>query len=325
ATTHKLPAMPTQKPVIKPVKNGSKEVLPSSLQDTHYAQPTPGGSKPNMGLSSVELTEGEIAILVPEEQENSLLEYIDVDKAEPSSNPVYSEVSLSDSEMETLANSYQSYPNGVYKDVDAASKSEPHETSSKNEAKNNMQEPQKSNDESPTPQINKILDCPPPRFRRESGKSLHGSLKKGETLRKECVSMKPTEKVHELLLSQAIQSHIRKLGGISGNKNSFLKSPTVEQLEQLPDLPGNCSTVGPTNKALIPAKKVVCSWDQDDVDTYAEAVKASNYNCYLELGYDLEFEKVMNLKYRIAEMTKNGQKYLGYASREKRSKNFTGG
>ncbi|KAI9624075.1 hypothetical protein KEM48_009152 [Puccinia striiformis f. sp. tritici PST-130] len=89
--------MPTQKPVIKPVKNGSKEVLPSSLQDTHYAQPTPGGSKPNMGLSSVELTEGEIAILVPEEQENSLLEYIDVDKAEPSSNPVYSEVSLSDS------------------------------------------------------------------------------------------------------------------------------------------------------------------------------------------------------------------------------------
>ncbi|KAH9441326.1 hypothetical protein Pst134EB_029987 [Puccinia striiformis f. sp. tritici] len=130
--------MPTQKPVIKPVKNGSKEVLPSSLQDTHYAQPTPGGSKPNMGLSSVELTEGEIAILVPEEQENSLLEYIDVDKAEPSSNPVYSEVSLSDSKMETLANSYQSYPNGVYKDVDAASKSEPHETSSKNEAKNNI-------------------------------------------------------------------------------------------------------------------------------------------------------------------------------------------
>ncbi|POW16658.1 hypothetical protein PSTT_01162 [Puccinia striiformis] len=81
--------------------------------------------------------------------------------------------------------------------------------------------------------------------------------------------------------------------------------------------------------SILKGNDKAAEWNQRaaafSVDTYAEAVKASNYNCYLELGYDLEFEKVMNLKYRIAEMTKNGQKYLGYASREKRSKNFTGG
>ncbi|POW01212.1 hypothetical protein PSTT_12616 [Puccinia striiformis] len=200
-----------------------------------------------------------------------------------------------------------------------------------------------SGDNSPTPQ------------RRQMRASTNSGKKKGESLRQQRGSMVPTVKDDNLQLGQAIQAHIWMLGGLSRSKQSFLQSPTDNQLERLPDLPD--SKVAPNDWALIAAKKVDCTWDQDGtmgqdfsgyclqratqygllcfglsivkgnakaakwnrsavtfcVDTFAEAVRASNYNCYLQLGYKFNHERVeelveRNFVYCIAEMTKDFQR-----------------
>ncbi|POV95543.1 hypothetical protein PSTT_16199, partial [Puccinia striiformis] len=85
---------------------------------------------------------------------------------------------------------------------------------------------------------------------------------KRQSLRKERESMDPAEVDDDKALSNAVQEHIRILTGLPRKKKAFPRSPTLEELENLPALPEGVLSV--SAPAAIKAKKVTATWDRDE-------------------------------------------------------------
>ncbi|POV97694.1 hypothetical protein PSTT_14899, partial [Puccinia striiformis] len=90
------------------------------------------------------------------------------------------------------------------------------------------------------------------------------STKKRESLRKERKSMEPTNRQDDLCLSNAVQNHIRIVTGLPRSKKDFLQSPTVEQLNKLPELPSNSTVLPASAQYLIKAKAVSLNLDPEE-------------------------------------------------------------
>ncbi|KNF05059.1 hypothetical protein PSTG_01690 [Puccinia striiformis f. sp. tritici PST-78] len=76
--------------------------------------------------------------------------------------------------------------------------------------------------------------------------------------------MEPTDPQDDLCLSNAVQNHIRIVTGLPRSKKDFPQSPTVEQLNKLPELPSNSTVLPASAQYLIKAKAVSLNLDPEE-------------------------------------------------------------
>ncbi|KAH9809553.1 hypothetical protein DFH28DRAFT_904624 [Melampsora americana] len=84
------------------------------------------------------------------------------------------------------------------------------------------------------------------------------------SLRKQRDTMTPENKDDVQNTSRAIHQHFRYLAGVSREKHSFPGSPTLEDLEALPDLPDGTAPLGLSAAFLLRADQLLQEWVEDD-------------------------------------------------------------
>ncbi|PLW14859.1 hypothetical protein PCASD_15811 [Puccinia coronata f. sp. avenae] len=289
--THQLKTLKTS--TIKPSSHPS-QVSPPTSPVTHHDQPTLEESTTNLDHLSHGLAMEEK--MAASDEEESSLEYAPstfyrnqdedeglelperVRNVATSSSPDHPHLHLEPTGSKSNSSRPESlaFINPNLSDRSSSDSASPHQVNSRkkvlekslheNVRTRHETDLEDGDDDVPTPKSRSIMNHTPARKRRENKPDNNQCFvtKKKESLRAQRASMDTEAKEDDRLLGQAIQAHIRILGGLPRAKKAFLPSPDNDQLNKLPDLPGNSSKLGTSSPYHIPAKKVNQTWDPNE-------------------------------------------------------------
>ncbi|EFP93947.2 uncharacterized protein PGTG_19877 [Puccinia graminis f. sp. tritici CRL 75-36-700-3] len=97
------------------------------------------------------------------------------------------------------------------------------------------------------------------KWRRETRKNKPNKGKR-ESLRKERESMEPSQRDDDITLSNAVHAHIRIITGLPRKKGAFLPTPTLKELDNMPQLEEGPLSVSAKYKVA----NVTQTWDPED-------------------------------------------------------------